>query len=293
MKAKLLRIVLPAFVAAGFATTTESQASFIQLGRTNYLQNFNTLNSSGKSKTLPPGWSIASQDGQVYADDGSASMANIYSYGLNGSSDRALGTLMSGGNAPIFGASFQNAGPGALNRLNISYLGEEWRLGRAGVANTLQFSYSLNATGVNDMNATWINVPGLSFTTPNLIGAGAHNGTLSANQRQIASSINFLNIPQGGTFWLRWQEPAKPGSPGDGLAVDNFSLSAVPEASSTLAAFCWGLMGVPEFLEPRSKTTRLESLTGSTFLSPARNGAWARPAGRISFNSNTASMLKA
>jgi len=247
MKVNLFRMALPAMVAVGLSGfITPLHASFIQLGRTNYFQNFDTLNTAGKSKFLPPGWSIASQDGQIYADNGNMSQANIYSYGLPGSSDRALGALTSGGNAPIFGASFQNAGPGPINQLHISYLGEEWRLGVQGRANTLQFSYSLNASGVNDMNATWINVPSLSFTTPNLTGVGAHDGTQAANQRQIASSISFLNIPQGGTFWIRWQEPKLSGqSPGDGLAVDNFSLTAVPEASTWGAALAAaGLLGI-------------------------------------------------
>src|SRR5258708_33935090 len=135
-----------------------------------------------------------SQDGQVYADNGSMSQANIYSYGNSGSANRALGLLASGGNTPMFGAGFQNATRGIINRLNISYTGEEWRLGIAGQANTLMFQYSLNASGVGDKSATWINVPALAFTPPNLVGAGAHNGTLAANQSQISSSISFLNM---------------------------------------------------------------------------------------------------
>ena len=242
-KSKFIRLALAALVAVSFVTiTTEVQASFIQLTNS-YFQNFDTLNSSGKSKFLPQGWSIQSQDGFVYADNGSMSQANIYSYGLTGNNNRALGLLASGGNTPIFGAEFQNASGGAINRLNISYTGEEWRLGVAGQANTLMFQYSLNASGVGDTKASWINVPSLSFTTPNLVGAGAHNGTLAANETQIASTISFLNIPKGATFWVRWQEP-KPASPGDGLAVDNFSLSAVPETSTALAAFgALGLVG--------------------------------------------------
>jgi uncharacterized protein len=242
-KTKFIKAAVAALAAVSFvAITTEVQASFIQLTNS-YFQNFDTLNSSGKSKFLPPGWFIQSQDGQVYADNGSMSQANIYSYGLTGSNNRALGALTSGGNTPIFGAEFENTSGGVINRLNISYTGEEWRLGVAGHANTLGFSYSLNASGFTDTHATWINVPSLSFTTPNLVAAGAHNGTLTANQTQISSSISFLNIPKGGTFWIRWQEP-KASSPGDGLAVDNFSLSAVPETSTSLAAFgALGLVG--------------------------------------------------
>jgi hypothetical protein len=142
------------------------------------------------------------------------------------------------GNYGIFGASFQNAGPGPINRLNISYTGEEWRLGKAGVQNTLQFQYSLNASGMGDSHATWINVPSLSFSTPNTIGTGAHDGTSLVNQVPVSGSISFLNIPQGGSFWVRWTEVlADSKQAGDGLAVDNFSLTAVPEASTYVAAF--------------------------------------------------------
>ena len=257
-KTTFVKLTLSTLAVMGLgAMTTKVHASFIQLTN-DYIQNFDTLNSSGKSKSLPPGWAIASQDGQIYADNGSMSQANIYSYGPgpNGSSDRALGLLASGGNLPIFGASFQNSGSGPINRLNISYTGEEWRLGLVGHANTLNFQYSLNASGVKDQNATWINVPSLSFTTPNLSGAGAHNGALAANQSQISGSISFLNIPIGQTFWIRWQE-LRPSSPGDGLAVDNFHISAVPEASTDLAAFgALTLIGATFWKKRRSLQTK-------------------------------------
>ena len=230
--------------------TTQVRASFIQLGETNYFQDFNSLASSGKSKVLPNGWRIqeyGDEDNQIPADNGSRSLGGIYSYGANGSTDRALGTLTdSDGNSGIFGASFQNSGFGAISRLNISYTGEEWRLGVAGHQNRLQFQYSLNATSLTDNKATWLNAPALNFLTPNLIGVGAHDGNVAANQTFISSTISFLNIPQGGTFWIRWQEVGvDSGRNGDGLAVDNFSISAVPEASTALAAFgaigflCW------------------------------------------------------
>ena len=257
MKTLTKKILTACLAASPALLALDARASFIELYRTNYLQNFDTLNTSGKSKFLPSGWSIASQDNQIYADDGSAKQANIYSYGVAGSGNRALGALTSGGNDPIFGASFQNASATAINQLSISYTGEEWRLGQAGVANTLGFSYSLNATGVKDQNATWINVPALSFTTPNLTGMGAHNGTLAANETQIASVISFLNIPQGGTFWIRWQEPPA-GSPGDGLAVDNFTLLAVPEASTWGGAFAAvGMLALLLWKRRHAQTPRL------------------------------------
>src|SRR5215468_10072753 len=112
MKAKIIKLVFPAAVGLSlFAITTEARASFIQLGRTNYVQNFDTLPSSGKTMTLQPGWFLKSQDNQIWADDGSSSQSKIYSYGNAGSSDRALGLLASGGEHPFFGVEFANAGP--------------------------------------------------------------------------------------------------------------------------------------------------------------------------------------
>jgi hypothetical protein len=194
----------------------------------------------------------------IAADDGSSRLGGIYSYGLAGSQNRALGTLTdANGNSGIFGANFQNSGPAPVTTLNISYTGEEWRLGVEGHQNTLQFQYSLNAQSVSDAKATWLNVPALSFLTPNLTGVGAHDGTLAINQTQIASTISFLNIPQGATFWVRWQETGvASNTPGDGLAVDNFSLSAVPEVSTLLGGFAaLGLLAAAVW-HPRSLRAR-------------------------------------
>src|SRR6185503_10448274 len=104
-----------------------------------------------------------------------------------------------------------------------------------------QFQYSLNASSLT--SGTWINAPSLDFLTPNLTGAGAHDGNLSANQTQVGGSIGFLNIPVGGTFWVRWVDAQLPGGGAeDGLAIDNFSISAVPEAATLAAGFCMTLL---------------------------------------------------
>jgi hypothetical protein len=245
MKKNKLITVLPALAAASFVlfSCADAPAAFIPLGRTNYFQNFDSLVSSGKSSSLPLGWASfypTDKGTTIFADDGSSAAGRIYSYGANGSSERALGSLrdytLNGSQSPMFGANFQNTSGGAINRLNISYTGEEWRLGAAGRGqDRLQFQYSLNAGSLT--SGTWINAPNLDFLTPNLTGVGAHNGNLSANETQISGSIGFLNIPVGATFWVRWVDAALPGGgPEDGLAVDNFSILAVPEASTWFAA---------------------------------------------------------
>lgn len=252
-------------VAASFlAITPELQASFIQLGRTNYLQNFDTLPKSGTTKTLPNGWfagSLTKQDlnSTITADNGSMNLGGIYSYGLSGNNNRALGLFNDGRNFSLFGAEFQNAGPGSINRVNISYTGEEWRFGstteHANNRNSLQFVYAVT-TG--NYPTAWGNVPGLSFSTPNISGSvGARDGTQAANQVGVSSSISFLNIPQGSMLWIAWYEQLGSGNrAGDGLAIDNFSISAVPEASTYAAGFgAIGLLGA-SFWKRRSRTEK-------------------------------------
>jgi hypothetical protein len=227
-----------ALVAVGFSAlfTPDASAAFIPLGRTNYFQNFDSLVSSGKSKTLPSGWAVqeyGNADNQIQADNGSMTAGGMYSYGTG--SDRALGSLRNHGDYGVFGANFQNTSGSAINRLNISYTGEEWRLGAQGRgADRLQFQYSLNAGSLT--SGTWLNASALDFLTPNLIGVGAHNGNLAANQTQISSSIGFLNIPVGATFWVRWVDMALAGGgPEDGLGIDNITFSSIPEASTVAA----------------------------------------------------------
>lgn len=226
--------------AGAILLSTSAQASFIELGNSQYFQDFNSpsLPRTGESKQLPQGWSFAtlgrSSNHAIRADDGDRTAGGIYSYGEDHSRNRALGTLAGAdGSFGVFGADFENASSAAINQLNISFTGEEWRLARAGIRNSLQFQYSLDAHSLT--TGDWLNVPQLDFFTPNLQGAGQHDGTLSANQQQLSGTISFLNIPRGGTFWVRWiEEPNGTSSGGDGLAIDNFSVSAVPEISTLL-----------------------------------------------------------
>src|SRR5215475_414116 len=118
----------PALMTIGLAllSSVNAHSAFIPLGGTNYFQDFDSLVSSGKSSTLPVGWAMfypTDSKGSIFADNGSGTAGRIYSYGANGSTDRALGSLrdptLKGSQSPMFGASFQNTSGAAFNRLNI------------------------------------------------------------------------------------------------------------------------------------------------------------------------------
>lgn len=215
-----------------------------QLGSA-YTQNFNTLSNTAGSTTNNlsiNGWFMTesgggARDNEQYAvDTGGSNTGDTFSYGAAASTDRALGSLRSGTLASIFGATFTNSTGANITSLSISYTGEQWRLGTAARTDTLAFSYSLDATSLT--TGTWTDVTLLNFVTPVTTTAGAKDGNATANYLLLSSTISSLSIASGSTFWIRWTDLDASGAD-DGLAVDNFSLtaagSAVPEPSTYAA----------------------------------------------------------
>lgn len=203
----------------------------LTMGKT-YEQKFNdgALANSGTSSLLPEGWSLGETGGSsgnnsnltYTAGTGSGNTGDSYSFGSAGSTERALGGLRSGSLIPAIGASFTNDTGETITALQIGYTGEQWRLGTAGRADRLDFQYSL------DGGTTWIDVNALDFSSPvTTTPVGALDGNV--NSRGITGEIAGLNIPAGATFLIRWADSDASGAD-DGLAVDDFSLTAVTSA---------------------------------------------------------------
>ena len=201
-----------------------AQISIISTGVA-YVQDFNTLASSGTSSTLPTGWAFvetgAGANTTYTADNGSNTNGDTYSYGTTSSTDRAFGTLQQGSFVSTIGASFINNTSSVIFGFSITYTGEQWR--SAGGTDRLDFQYSTNATSLT--TGTWTDVNTLDFVSPNTSGAGAIDG--NTNFTIITTTILGLNIANGSTFWIRWTDFNVSGLD-DGLAVDNFSLIVPP-----------------------------------------------------------------
>ena len=232
-----LAIALALLVTAGPAG---AQVSIPSHG-TPVSQDFNTLASAGNSGVVPPGWAIAEggngANSLYSAGNGSSNAGDSYSFGLVGSSDRALGTVIAGNMNFTFGGSFVNNTGGTIEALQISYVGEEWRLGTQGRADRIDFQYSLDATSLS--TGTWTDVNALDFSTPNTVAAvGALDGNAAGNFTTVSSLITGLAIADGTTFWVRWVDFNAQGAD-DGLAVDDLSVTSqstvTPAHSST-----WG-----------------------------------------------------
>lgn len=211
-----------------------------------YGQDFDELAATGTANsTLPAGWAIAkgtTLGGTYAADSGGTASGNIYSYGLAGSSDRALGSLATNAMAPVpnaaarIGLALSNATGESVANLPIAYVGEQWRLGATGRDEKLFFEYSLDAANLLDADATWVAVPALDLLAPVRSGGlGALDGTLAQNQVQVSGSLLGLNWQPGQTLWLRWTDFNISGND-DGLAIDDLLVGTAEDLPPVLVS---------------------------------------------------------
>lgn len=217
--------LLPAALLCLLAAVATRAQVVITSTTTPYTQNFNTLITSGTSSTLPTGWRLletgTNANTTLAADAGSSSTGNTYSYGTGTNTDRAFGALLSGSLVPTLGVQITNNTGATITSLNVSYTGEQWRLGTAGRTDQLDFQYSLNATSLS--TGTWTDVNALDFITPVTTTTGAKDGNAAANRTAKSTVITGLNIANGTTFWIRWTDFDASGAD-DGLAIDDFSI---------------------------------------------------------------------
>lgn len=236
MSVRKFSIAVLAAVAAFGATS--AQAAFL-LTTPIYFQNFDTLANTGTSNVLPGGFEIAeagTNTNNIYtAGTGSSNTGDTYSFGAAGSTDRALGGLRSGSLIPTFGIQFTNMLGRTITALNISFLGEQYRLGTAGRADRLAFEFSTTATTL--LGTGFTPLTALDFSSPITTGTvGVLDGNLVANQRTVSGVIAGLELLQGQSIFLRFTDFDATGSD-DGLGIDNFraeavTLGAVPEPST-------------------------------------------------------------
>ena len=217
-------------------------------------EDFDTLATSGTglawtdNTTIPGWWSTRTT---YNAGTGSSNTGALYSFGIAGTNpatDRALGSVASGGTGTVFQAArLTNNTGGTIASLDISYVGEQWRNGGNTTAHTLTVQYQVAdagvVTGANAPATGWITVPELSFTGP-VTGAvaAALDGNAPAN-RVLKSATLTVTVANGQEIWIRWQDLDDP-SNDHGLAIDDFAVTAngggggddAPAVVSTLPA---------------------------------------------------------
>lgn len=173
---------------------------------------------------------------QLGASDGSQTTGGIISFGNTNnatSASRALGLIATStsGNTH-FGLKLINQTTNNLNYINLSFVGEYWKLGTK--PKTLAFDYLIDSGGTSstfsaaEIAAAQGNaISNLSFSFPVASKVGPTNGLLSVNQ----TNLSVVNLPlgiawqPGQALWLIWSINDATGS-GQGYGIDNLSFSA-------------------------------------------------------------------
>jgi hypothetical protein len=205
-----------------------------------YLQSFDSLASTGTSNTWSDNSTIAGwySSRVVYiGDSGTSTTGGLHSYGSD--SDRALGSIASGTTTTVyFGTQFVNAIGSTIDTVTVSYDGEQWRRGgnTPQRPETLSFSDQIFSAGAGSLTAAtgWTTITSLDFVTPNAsdTAASALDGNLLANRVSgIAASITGISFQNTQELWIRWADADNTGTD-HGIAIDNVSVTAIPEPST-------------------------------------------------------------
>lgn len=241
-----------------------------------YNQNFDGLANSGTSSVTPTGWmfseSGANANTTYIAGTGSSNTGDTYSFGSAASTERAFGGLRSGALIPTFGFYVTNNYGATITGIQITYTGEQWRLGTAGRSDRLDFQYSLNATTL--ATGSWIDVDALDFISPNTTGPpSALDGNLAANRTVLSTIITNLNISNGTSFFFRWND-LDASDADDGLSIDDFTLTVISSIPLSIDYY-------------RSIATGPWNDIGTWEISPDGNDPWIGAASPPDLNSKT------
>jgi predicted extracellular nuclease len=201
---------------------------------TPYFQDFDSLSTSNTAWTdnqTLTGWYTSRTT--INAGTGSSNTGSLYSFGASGNSDRALGSVASGGTGTIFyGARFFNDTGTTLTSLSISYVGEQWRNGGNTAQHKLDFAYQIGATSIN--TGTWIDVDSLDFIGPVATSTvGAVNGNDNSNRVSLSGTMTGFSLAPGEEIWLRWSDVDNAGAD-HGLGIDNLQVATAALPGVTL-----------------------------------------------------------
>ena len=202
-------------------------------------QNFNTLLNSGSAtwsdnSTISNWFSQRTGTGTNYlADAGSSTAGNLYSYGTDTNSDRALGTVGSG-NATAgnfaHGVLLRNTSGNTITDIKVTYTMEQWRKGGGTTTQSITFWYKISTSSITSLNPNnntgWTQVTALTTSSPiNTTTGSALDGNLTANKVTLTNiSIPSLSLANNEYIMLKWEDPDH-GETDHGLAIDDVTIA--------------------------------------------------------------------
>ncbi|MBF5005677.1 ExeM/NucH family extracellular endonuclease [Diaphorobacter caeni] len=241
----------------GLASTCASAGPVSFTGH--YEQNFDALASTGTANVWDngntlTGWSLFRHDNSAFTTyrggTGSDNAGAFYSFGAAGSTERALGILISANafNNPIAGSvagwmalALTNDTEALIDALNVKFNGEQWRSGGNTNAQTMGLQYGIGDSF--DAVANWQDAGDLFRWSTPVVGATIVSsiGNDSGRVSGLGGDLRNLQWAKGQTLWLRWVN-TRIASSNHGMAIDDLVVKtagadiAAPTLSSSVPA---------------------------------------------------------
>lgn len=187
----------------------------------------------------------------INVDNGSSATGQLFSYGATGNSDRALGSVASSSNIPAFGVAILNTTTDVLTEFTASFSAEEYRRAIPSTStgsvlqNVLAFSYGVTASSI--LPTDFLNNAGMTANTSgNIVGTtplafGGGSQVQYSDLGTVTVTVTGLSVAPGEYFFLRWVDANETGNDA-GLAIDNFTFTAIPTPGSIALMSLAGLV---------------------------------------------------
>lgn len=200
-----------------------------------------------------PDWTVArlapgtGTQMSYFAEAGTGNGGAIYSYGMAGSGERALGSLASGSNVPAFGVEFVNNAPFTIDSFTVALTSEAWRSSTS-TQNILTFAWGVSGgtitptTFLTDTSMTADPLGNVVGPAPVTTNGALNPPTLGT----VSVTVTGLSVAPGQSIFLRWTDFNDVGNDA-GLAIDDFSFSATPAPGSV------GLLGLAGLVVARRR----------------------------------------
>ncbi len=182
----------------------------------------------------PANWTLAGLTAPPFngQSNGFSTGGGFYSYGADANTNRALGYLGNSGSAQSITntATFTNSTGETITQLAVSFDAQQWRSENGGRINGWAVSISTDGGMIYDP----VSVGNLSsWQSINTLPEGPVDGYTQFSTR--SGTLTGLTIADGTNFLLRWSSNEGSGSGwSQGIAIDNVSVTAVPEPTATV-----------------------------------------------------------
>ncbi|HEX5223252.1 MAG TPA: hypothetical protein VFZ59_27075 [Verrucomicrobiae bacterium] len=225
-----IEVIAPPAILMSSGTYTQSFDSLaLSGGGSNPWRDNVTLRGWYAAKTVVPN-SITN----YRASDGSDNAGALYSFGSLGSSERALGSIGSGGVGDLsYGLGFLNDLNVTVSNFFVTFTGEQWRCSSSLNSNTLTFWYRVTAAPITDPEPgttnNWTPVTALDFISPTVLATGAPLDGNQSTNRQFFSGVLIpgLAVPPGQSVFFRWRDLDDIGTD-QGMALDDLIVAFSP-----------------------------------------------------------------